>query len=186
MLTTMITRSTRKYYNLSNETPIYNYTPCDSRQSNFANEYLKKRDFFCGAGALFPKTIGNDNLINEIKYNYNSMKECILNLENISQIMRSALTIDKDTLKFIPESKMPNFNLQSVTCASHIGKIKGNFPCFEIWLNLPLNCENDYILAFHAYHNEEIFIINMLKPNGFDEKFLKVILNEMNIIFNCE
>jgi hypothetical protein len=101
MLTTMITRSTRKYYNLSNETPIYNYTPCDSRQSNFANEYLKKRDFFCGAGALFPKTIGNDNLINEIKYNYNSMKECILNLENISQIMRSALTIDKDTLKFI-------------------------------------------------------------------------------------
>jgi hypothetical protein len=186
MLTTMITRSTRKYYNLPNETPIYNYTPCDSRKSNFANDYLKKREFFCGAGALFPKTLGNNNLINEIKYNYNSMKECILNLENISQIMRSALTINKDTLKFIPENKMPNFNLQSCTCSSHIGKINGKLPCFEIWLNLPFNCENDYILAFHAYHNDEYFIINMLKPNGFNEEFLKVILNEMNIIFNCE
>ena len=185
MLTTMMSRSTRKYYNLPNETPIYNYTPCDSRNSIYSSDYLKNRKYFCGAGALFPKSIGQNNLIEDIIYNYNSMKDCILKLENISQIIRSSLTINKDNLKFTPEDKMPNFNKQACTCCSHIGKINGNLPIFSVNLDIPFNCENDYTLAFHAYHNEENFFITMLRPNLFNKDFLNIILNEMNIIFNC-
>ena len=83
MMITMLSRAIRKYYNLPEETPIYNYTPCDSRPSHLANEYLKNREFFCGAGGLFPKSIGQGDLIKDLQYNYNSIQECIPKLENI-------------------------------------------------------------------------------------------------------
>ena len=185
MLITMISRATRKYYNLPEETPLYNYTPCDSRQSNYANEYLKNREFFCGAGALFPKSIGQGELIKDIQYNYKSMKECIPKLENIIQIMRSSITVNKDNLEFHPETKMPSFSKQACTCTSHIGKVNGNLPAFGIFLDIDKeNAKNDYIISFHCIHTEKDLIIMCLRPNLINKEYYNLVIKEMNIIFN--
>ena len=185
MLITMLSRATRKYYNLPEETPIYNYTPCDSRPSELAKESLKNREFFCGAGALFPKTIGQGNLIRDIQYNYNSMKECIPKLENIIQIMRSSITINKDTLEFTPETKMPSFSKQACTCSSNIGKVKGNLPAFGICIDIDKNnAKSDYIICFDSIHTEKNLIIVAIRPNFINKNYYNTIIEEMNIIFN--
>ena len=185
MLITMLSRATRKYYNLPEETPIYNYTPCDSRSSELAKESLKNREFFCGAGALFPKTIGQGNLIRDIQYNYNSMKECIPKLENIIQIMRSSITINKDTLEFTPETKMPSFSKQACTCSSNIGKVKGNLPAFGICIDIDKNnAKSDYIICFDSIHTEKNLIIVAIRPNFINKNYYNTIIEEMNIIFN--
>ena len=187
MLITMLSRATRKFYNLSNDTPIYNYTPCDSRQSILANDYLKNRDFFCGAGALFPKSIGQGDLIKDLQYNYNSMKECIPNLENIIQIMRSSMTVNKETLVFIPETKMPNFSTQACTCSSNIGKVNGNLPAFSICMDINKETiktkKNDYIICFDSIHTDKDLIIMALRPNLINKNFYNIIIEEMNNIF---
>ena len=184
MLITMISRATRKYYNLPDETPIYNYTPCDSRQSNYANEYLKNREFFCGAGALFPKSVGQGDLLKDIQYNYKSMKECIPKLENIIQIMRSSMTINKDNLEFTPEEKMPSFSKQACTCTSNIGKINGNLPAFGIFLDINKEtAKNDYIISFHCIHTENDLVIMCLRPNFINKEYYNLIIKEMNDIF---
>ena len=184
MLITMISRATRKYYNLPDETPIYNYTPCHSRQSNYANEYLKNREFFCGAGALFPKSVGQGDLIKDIQYNYKSMKECIPKLENIIQIMRSSMTINKDNLEFTPEEKMPSFSKQACTCTSNIGKINGNLPAFGIFLDINKEtAKNDYIISFHCIHTENDLVIMCLRPNFINKEYYNLIIKEMNDIF---
>jgi hypothetical protein len=180
----MIYRATRKYYNLPDETPIYNYTPCDSRQSNYANEYLKNREFFCGAGALFPKSVGQGDLLKDIQYNYKSMKECIPKLENIIQIMRSSMTINKDNLEFTPEEKMPSFSKQACTCTSNIGKINGNLPAFGIFLDINKEtAKNDYIISFHCIHTENDLVIMCLRPNFINKEYYNLIIKEMNDIF---
>ena len=185
MLSTMLSRATRKFYNLPEETPIYNYTPCDSRKSNYANEYLKNRDFFCGAGALFPKSIGQGDLLKDLQYNYNSMKECIQKLENITQIMRSAITVNIETLEYNPETKMPNFSKQACTCSSNIGKINGNIPSFGISLDIKTKGEkNDYIICFDCIYNDNYLIIMALKPNFINKEYYNHIIEEMNNIFN--
>ena len=185
MLITMLSRATRKFYNLPQETPIYNYTPCDSRKSNFANEYLKNREFFCGAGALFPKSIGQGDLIKDLQYNYNSMKECIPKLENIIQIMRSSITIDKDTLEFTPETKMPSFSKQACTCSSNIGKVNGNMPAFSICMDINKeNAKSDYIVCFDSIYTDNYLIIMALRPNFINKEYYNLIIDEMNKIFN--
>ena len=185
MLITMISRATRKYYNLPEETELYNYTPCDSRQSKFASEYLKNREFFCGAGALFPKCVGQGDLIKDLQYNYTSIRECIPKLENIIQIMRSSMTINKETLEFTPETKMPSFSTQACTCSSHIGKVKGNLPAFGITLSINKDIsKNDYIISFHCVHTDNDLVIMVLRPNLINEDYYNVVINEMNIIFN--
>jgi hypothetical protein len=188
MLITMLSRATRKFYNLSDDTPIFNYTPCDSRQSNLANDYLKNREFFCGAGALFPKSIGQGDLIKDLQYNYKSMKDCIPNLENIIQIMRSSMTINEDTLEFIPETKMPSFSTQACTCSSNIGKVNGNLPAFSICMDINKDSiktsKNDYIICFDSIHTDNDLIIMALRPNLINKKFYNIIVEEMNNIFN--
>ena len=185
MLITMLSRATRKYYNLPEETPIYNYTPCDSRQSNLANEYLKNRVFFCGAGALFPKSIGQGDLLKDLQYNYNSIKECIPKLENIIQIMRSSLQIDKETLELNPETKMPNFSTQACTCSSNIGKVNGNLPAFSICMDINKeNAKKDYIVCFDSIYTENDLVIMALRPNFINKEYYQIIIDEMNNIFN--
>ena len=187
MLATMLSRATRKYFNLSENFPIYNYTPCDSRPSKLATEYLKNREFFCGAGALFPKSIGQGDLIKDIQYNYNSLKECIPKLENIIQIMRSSMAINDETLEMNPETKMPTFSSHSCTCSSNIGKVKGNLPCFNICMDLKKeNAKKDYILCFYSVHTDKYLVILDLKPNFLNKKFYDTIIDEMNLIFNYE
>ena len=184
MLATMLSRAIRNYYNLPDDTPIYNYTPCDSRPSNFANEYLKNRQFFCGAGALFPKSIGQGDLIKDLQYNYNSMKECIPKLENIIQIMRSSMTINKDNLEFTPETKMPSFSTQACTCSSNIGKVNGNLPAYSICMDINKDtAKNDYIVCFDSIHTENDLIIMALRPNLINQKYYNLIIEEMNNIF---
>ena len=185
MLITMMSRATRKYYNLPEETPIYNFTPCDSRQSSLANESLKKREFFCVSGALYPKSIGQGDLIKDLQYNYKSMKECIPKLENIIQIMRSSITINEETLEFKPETRMPSYSKHACTCSSNIGRVRGNLPCFSIYLDINKeNSKSDYIICFDSIHTEDNLIIMCLRPNHINKEYYNIIIEEMNQIFN--
>lgn len=186
MITTMIARATRKFNKLNDDIPIYNYTPCDSRKNNLATEKFRHQKFFCVSGALFPFSLRKNNVLEEIKFNYNNLHTEIKNNGNIAQILRSSMTINKDNLTFTPEEKMPDFNKQACTCSSHIGKINGNSPLFGLHLNIDKSNPDNYVLAFYCYHTEDILAITCLKPNGFNDEFMEIIENEINNIFNLE
>jgi hypothetical protein len=74
MLTAMITRAVRKFLKLDKSQKIWNNTPCDSRQSKYSTDNMKKRIFFCGASSAFPEIIGKENLLEDIKYCYQEIK----------------------------------------------------------------------------------------------------------------
>ena len=113
------------------------------------------------------------------------MKECIPKLENIIQIMRSSITINKDTLEFTPETKVPNFSKQACTCSSNIGKVKGNLPAFGICIDIDKNnAKSDYIICFDSIHTEKNLIIVAIRPNFINKKYYNNIIEEKNIIFN--
>jgi hypothetical protein len=181
MLITMMSRAIRKYFNLSNNIKIYNYTPCDSRASEYATEEHKNKKFFCVSGALFPGILGHDNIIDDFKESYKQLLIAKNNLENISQILIGATAVDYDSLKF-HNVNIPDTN-KAITCASHIGKVNGNIPLFGICFD----CTPDnYSYAYHVVHNEEKIIINVSKPINLNKDYCEIFKNEMDYVFNLE
>ena len=181
MLITMMARAVRKYFNLPNNTKIYNYTPCDSRASEYATEEHKNKLFFCVSGALFPCNIYYENIIEDFKESYKQLIISKNNLENISQILIGACAIDYNTLKY-SDVGIPDSN-KAITCASHIGKVNGNIPLFGLYCDcLPDN----YFYAFHVIHTEEKIILNELKPMNFPKDCGDIFKNEMDYVFNLK
>ena len=179
MLITIMARAIRKYLKLSNDTKIYNYTPCDSRASEFATEEHKNKQFFCVSGALFPFNIYHENIIEDFKESYKQMIIAKNNLENISQILIGASAIDFNSLQF-HDVGIPNNNF-AITFASHIGKVNGNLPLFGMFYD----CSPDYYAyAFHVVHTDEKIIVNVLKPMNMPKDYCEVFKNEMDYVFN--
>ena len=181
MLIAMVTRVARKFNNLPKETPIWNYTPCDARPSKYATEIFKNQKFFCNAGALFPCAIGQNTLIEDIKYCNEKLLESKETYDNIAQILMSGNSVDPNTLEYKLPEKMPDFHRQPVTVASNIGKINGNNPL----LYLSMDCPNEfYTFATHSYHTDEKIYMATLMPINFDKKYYNCLKEEMDLIFN--
>ena len=180
MLIAMATRAARKYNNLPQETPIWNYTPCDARPSKYSTENFKNRKFFCNAGALFPCAIGQNSLIDDIKYCMKKLLESKKTYDNLAQIFMSAKAVDPLTLKYTPPQKMPDFHKQAVVVASNIGRINGNNPLFY----LSMNCNNEfYSFGTHCYHTEGKIYMATIMPINFDKKYFECLKEEMDLIF---
>lgn len=181
MLFAMATRAARKFNDLPKETPIWNYTPCDARPSKYATEIFKNQKFFCNAGALFPCAIGQNTLIEDIKYCNEKLLESKETYDNIAQILMSGNSVDPNTLEYKLPEKMPDFHRQPVTVASNIGKINGNNPL----LYLSMDCPNEfYTFATHSYHTDEKIYMATLMPINFDKKYYNCLKEEMDLIFN--
>ena len=181
MLIAVASRAARKFNNLSKETPIWNYTPCDARPSKYATENFKNQKFFCNAGALFPCVIGQNTLIEDIKYCMKKLLESKETYDNIAQILMSGKSVDPITLKYTPPEKMPDFHKQPVTAVSNIGRINGNEPLFYITMDC---CDEFYNFATHCYHTEEKIYMATLMPINFDKNYYNIFKEEMDLIFN--
>ena len=180
MLIAMTTRATRRYNNLPKETPLWNYTPCDARPSEYATTTFKNQKFFCDAGALFPCVIGQNNILEDIKHCMKKLLESKPKLGNIAQILRSGLSVDPVTLKYTPPEKMPDFHKQAVVISSNIGRINGNNPLF----NISMDCPNEfYSFATHCYHTEKKIYMATIMPINLDEKLKMYLKEEMDLIF---
>ena len=180
MLTAMITRAVRKYLKLEKNQKIWNNTPCDSRPSKFSTENMKNRTFFCGASSVFPEIIGQDNLIDDIKYCYEQIKNSVKNLEHIIGILLLGNSLDINSFKFSAIEGFPNFNLNPITTSSNIGKVSGNSPLF----GLCYDCTGeDYSYGIYSYHTETKLYILVLKPINYDKEFSSFVQKEMDLIF---
>ena len=181
MLIAMVTRVARKFNNLPKETPIWNYTPCDARPSKYSTEIFKNQKFFCNAGALFPCVIGQNTLLEDIKYCNKKLLESKETYDNIAQILMSGKSVDPNTLKYELPEKMPDFHKQPVTIASNIGKINGNNPL----IYLSMDCPNEfYSFATDSYHTDEKLYMATLMPINFDKNYYNCLKEEMDLIFN--
>ncbi|ORX57261.1 hypothetical protein BCR36DRAFT_580678 [Piromyces finnis] len=181
MLIAVASRAARKFNNLPKETPIWNYTPCDARVSPYATETFKNQKFFCNAGALFPCVIGQNTVLDDIKHCMKKLQESIPKLDNIAQILRSALSVDPITLKFTPPEKMPDFHKQAVVASSNIGRVNGNNPLFH----LSMDCTNEfYSFATHCYHTENKIYMATIMPINFNKEYISTLNKEMDLIFN--
>ena len=180
MLTAMITRAVRKYLKLDNNQKIWNNTPCDSRPSIYSTNEMKKRIFFCGASSVFPEIIGKENLLEDIKYCYQEIKNSVKNLENIIGILLLGNSLDSTNFKFKPIEGFPNFNLNPITTSSNIGRVSGNTPLF----GLCYDCfGEDYSYGIYSYHTEDKLFIMVLKPINSNKEFDSFVKTEMNLIF---
>ena len=180
MLISVATNAARKFNNLPNETPIWNYTPCDARPSKFSTELFKNQKFFCNAGALFPKVIGQKTKLENIKHCYEKLLLSKETYDNIAQILLSASAVDPKTLKYTLPENMPDFHKQPVVAASNIGRINGNNPIF----NISMDCPNEYYnFATHCYHTNDKIYMATLMPINFDQKYLEYFNNEMDEMF---
>ena len=181
MLIAMASRTARKFNNLPKETPIWNYTPCDARPSKYSTEVFKNQKFFCNAGALFPCVIGQNTLLEDIKYCNKKLLESKETYDNIAQILMSGKSVDPNTLKYSLPEKMPDFHKQPVTVASNIGKINGNNPL----IYLSMDCPNEfYTFATDSYHTDEKLYMATLMPINFDKNYYNCLKEEMDLIFN--
>ena len=180
MLTTMITRAVRKYLKLDKNQKIWNNTPCDSRPSKFSTEDMKNRIFFCGASSVFPEIIGQENLIDDIKYCYGQTKNSVKNLEHIIGILLLGNSIDTNDFKFKAIEGFPNFSLNPITTSSNIGRVNGNRPLFGLCYDCP---GEDYSYGIYSYHTEKDLYIMVLKPINFDKEFTSFVKEEMDLIF---
>jgi len=181
MLIAMVSRTARKFNNLPKETPIWNYTPCDARPSKYSTEVFKNQKFFCNAGALFPCVIGQNTLLEDIKYCNKKLLESKETYDNIAQILMSGKSVDPNTLKYSLPEKMPDFHKQPVTVASNIGKINGNNPL----IYLSMDCPNEfYTFATDSYHTDEKLYMATLMPIKFDKNYYNCLKEEMDLIFN--
>ena len=180
MLTAMITRAVRKFLKLDNSQKIWNNTPCDSRNSEYSTENMKKRIFFCGASSAFPEIIGKDNLLDDLKYCYEQIKSSINNLEHIIGILLLGNSIDPMNFNFKVIEGFPNFNLNPITNSSNIGKVNGKNPLFGLCYDCP---GEDYSYGIYSYHTEAQLFIMVLKPINYDKEFSSFVKKEMDLIF---
>jgi len=183
MLIAMASRAARKFNNLPKETPIWNYTPCDARSSSYATETFKNQKFFCNAGALFPCVIGQKTLLEDINHCMKQLLKSKAKLENISQILRSGMSVDPITLKYTPPEKMPDFHKQPVVISSNIGRINGNNPLF----NISMDCPNEfYSFGTHCYHTNNKIYLATIMPINIDKNLINCLKEEMDLIFNLQ
>ena len=183
MLTAMITRAVRKFLKLDKNQKIWNNTPCDSRPSKFSNENMKKRIFFCGASSVFPEIIGKENLLEDIKYCYQEIKNAVNRLEHVIGILLLGNSLDATSFQFKPIEGFPNFNLNPITTSSNIGRVNGNTPLFGLCYDCP---GEDYSYGIYSYHTEDKLFIMVLKPINSDKEFDTIVQTEMNLIFNLK
>ena len=51
---------------------------------------------------------------------------------------------------------MPTYSKHACTFSSNIGRVRGNLPCFSIYLDINKeNSKRDYIICFDSIHTED-------------------------------
>ena len=179
MLMAMISRTTRKFFNFPKETPLWNSTPFDTRYSPFATKEMKERKFFCGAATFFPCMIGQNSLMEDIKYCMLQLQENKKKFDELAQIIIMGKCVNENNFELSIPEKIPSFSTQPVTSSSHIGRVNGNIPLFNLWYD----CGENYTLATYGYHTKEKLFLMTIRPINFDKKFICILKEEMDNIF---
>jgi len=182
MLMTMMTRTTRRYNNLPKEFPLWNTTPCDTRTSPFATEEFKKRKFFCNVSGVYVKLIGQPTLMEDLKYCKAQLKATMKNGDDVHQLISCSDVIDPKTFKFVPKGRFPDTNMQALVNSSNIGKVNAKAPL--LWPSNPPMMP--YFVFAYSYHTDDRLMISFYSPINFDKKYMDILYEEMNTIFNPE
>jgi len=178
MLMAVISRAARRYNNLPKDTPIWNTTPFDVRASPYATEEFKKRKFYSNVGIMQIKLIGQNTLMEDLKHCMVQLQKAKNSNDDIRQIVCCSNTLDPKTLKFIPKAGFPDMSQHSIVYSSNIGKINGNIP-----LLTSTNHPFFFMFNLSSYHTNDKLFITLLRPVNFDERYVKIITEEINKIF---
>ncbi|ELP91142.1 hypothetical protein EIN_270380 [Entamoeba invadens IP1] len=107
-------RATRRFMNITNEVPISVYAPTDTSQTKFANEELKRHNFYCSAGANFPAIVGKESIMEDLKECNFKMKEALKTSDCCVQVLLSCKQVDEETLEFTPTKGAPSLSKMRV------------------------------------------------------------------------
>jgi len=180
MLMAMLTRAARKYNHLPKDTPIRCNTPCDTRASSHATETYRQSQFYCNAGSIYPKVVGQETLMDDIEHCMEKLLESKTSHDDVRQLVNCGGFISPTTFKFIPNGRFPDPHSQRLINVSNIGRVQGDTPLFNL---TSMEIGQMYNFFYHAYHTPEKLIISRLTPKNFDPAYLKIIKEEMDKIF---
>jgi len=181
MLMAVMTRASRRYNKLPEETPIWSSTPYDIRSSPYCIDEYKKRKFYNNVGIMHVKLVGQSSIMEDFKHCTAQLKEAIKTNDSIRQVICCSNIVDPKTLKFVPKEGFPIAFTQSIVSCSNIGKVNGTFPILT-------SSVAPYIhsLSIYSHHTDDKLFVFSVMPSETDKVFVDCIYEEIDKIFNVE